>query len=175
MRQSTNCNSNEHLVSRRSMLAGTVGALGFGSIAQPLVADGLKAKRKRLLLIFLSGGASQLETWGSQAGHEDRRAVSSHSYLGAGRAYRRVAAANRPDHAPAGRGAQREHSALPTTFSGTTCFSPDAGSPVIRCSARPPRGCSSKQGDVLPGYVSLRRDGPKAYTDVGDAGFLGPK
>ena len=29
--------------------------------------------------------------------------------------------------------------------------------------------------DVLPGYVSLRRDGPKAYTDVGDAGFLGPK
>lgn len=29
--------------------------------------------------------------------------------------------------------------------------------------------------DILPGYVTIRRDGPKAYTDVGDAGFLGAK
>jgi hypothetical protein len=28
---------------------------------------------------------------------------------------------------------------------------------------------------MLPGYVSIRRDGPKAYTDVGNAGFLGAK
>ena len=44
---------------------------------------------------------------------------------------------------------------------------PVLGSAVAKLLERP--------GDVLPGYVSIRRDGPKAYTDVGDAGFLGAK
>ncbi len=44
---------------------------------------------------------------------------------------------------------------------------PVLGSAVAKLLERP--------DDVLPGYVSLRRDGPKAYTDVGDAGFLGAK
>lgn len=47
-----------------------------------------------------------------------------------------------------------------------------AGYPVLGAAVAK---LQERSGDVLPGYVSIRRDGPKAYTDVGDAGFLGPK
>ena len=66
------CGSAEHLLSRRGFLsattAGTLGALGFGDMIQPAVAGELQRAQKRVLLIFLSGGVSQLETWDPKPG-----------------------------------------------------------------------------------------------------------
>ena len=60
------CNSLEHLVSRRRFLAGAAGAagsLGFAGFVHPAAARELHKAAKRVLLVFLAGGVSQLETW----------------------------------------------------------------------------------------------------------------
>jgi uncharacterized protein (DUF1501 family) len=66
------CQSPEHLLSRRRFLggvtAGVAGLAGFGGLLQPAVARELQAKQKRVLLIFLAGGVSQLETWDPKPG-----------------------------------------------------------------------------------------------------------
>jgi hypothetical protein len=68
------CGSAEHHLSRRQFLAGTgLGALGamaggFSTLVQPAVAAELEASQKRVLLIWLAGGSSQLETWDPKPG-----------------------------------------------------------------------------------------------------------
>ncbi len=61
------CNSPQHAFSRRRMLGalgGTAAAgLGLGSLLQPAIAQELKKKQKQVLLIWLDGGISQLESW----------------------------------------------------------------------------------------------------------------
>jgi hypothetical protein len=60
------CNSLDHTLSRRQMLgalAGAAGTLSLGSLAQPALAEQLKAKHKQVLFIWLDGGISQLESW----------------------------------------------------------------------------------------------------------------
>src|SRR3954465_2093192 len=66
------CNSPEHLISRRRFLAGVTagagGLLGFSAFAQLAAARALQSAQKRVLLIFLHGGVSQLETWDPKPG-----------------------------------------------------------------------------------------------------------
>ena len=66
------CNSPEHTVSRRQFLgglaAGAVGAAGLGQLTRPAAAKELAKAQKRVLLIFLHGGSSQLETWDPKPG-----------------------------------------------------------------------------------------------------------
>jgi uncharacterized protein (DUF1501 family) len=61
------CHSADHSLSRRSFLAGmATGALGtltLGSFTRPAVARELDKAQKRVLVIWLNGGSSQLETW----------------------------------------------------------------------------------------------------------------
>ncbi len=63
------CNSSEHQVSRRRFLgglaAGTVfgGFGGLSGLIQPAVAQELLKSQKRVMVVWLAGGASQLETW----------------------------------------------------------------------------------------------------------------
>ena len=63
------CNSSEHAVSRRQFLAGAAaGAVGLG-FADIVRASGQIARQdKRVLVIFLAGGVSQLETWDPKPG-----------------------------------------------------------------------------------------------------------
>src|SRR4051794_19703508 len=59
------CGSAEHF-SRRTFLhgaAGALGALSFGGMVQAKAADQLASQQKRCVVFWLSGGASQLETW----------------------------------------------------------------------------------------------------------------
>lgn len=163
-----------HAVSRRAMLAGTAGALGYGSLAYPLRAASTQPPRKQLLLLFLSGGASQLETWDPKPGAKTGgpfRAISTslpgvqigellpHSAQIMHRlTVVRSVNSNIPDHFQ-GHYAMQSGRIVPGY--------PVLGSAVAKLLERP--------GDMLPGYVAIRRDGPKAYTDVGDAGFLGAK
>lgn len=65
------CNSPDHLLSRRRFLGdvaaglGTVAGLGagFSSFTAPAVAADLARRQRQVLVIWLAGGASQLETW----------------------------------------------------------------------------------------------------------------
>jgi len=63
------CRSPEHHISRRRFLGATAaGALGFGGMVQPAAAKELEAAQKRVLVVFLAGGSSQLETWDPKPG-----------------------------------------------------------------------------------------------------------
>jgi uncharacterized protein (DUF1501 family) len=66
------CNSPEHALSRRGFLAGlsagAAGMLGFGTLVQPAAAKALAGAEKRVLVIWLHGGVSQLETWDPKPG-----------------------------------------------------------------------------------------------------------
>ncbi len=65
------CGSAEHVLSRRTFLGGVAAgaaALGFGGLVHPLAAKELQQADKRVVLIWLSGGVSQLETWDPKPG-----------------------------------------------------------------------------------------------------------
>jgi hypothetical protein len=61
------CRTADHAIGRRTFLgaaaAGAAGLFGLGGFASPAAARDLARGGKRVLTIFLSGGASQLETW----------------------------------------------------------------------------------------------------------------
>ena len=60
------CTPADHQLSRRHILgamAGAAGGLSLGSLAQPSLAEELKKNEKQVLLIWLDGGMSQLESW----------------------------------------------------------------------------------------------------------------
>ena len=63
------CHSPQHELSRRQVL-GTFAGLGAGSLLSPLVANEIKSKQKQVLLIWLDGGMSQLESWDPKPGTE---------------------------------------------------------------------------------------------------------
>jgi hypothetical protein len=75
-RRSTFCGSPEHRISRRgllgSMLAGAAMAsadmTGLDLLQEPVFASALKKSDKRVILFWLAGGASQLETWDPKPG-----------------------------------------------------------------------------------------------------------
>ena len=70
------CGSQEHDISRRSFLGGLsaagAGLLGTSGAVNTFAADGLNAalknSNKRVILLWLAGGASQLETWDPKPG-----------------------------------------------------------------------------------------------------------
>ncbi|MCH2608726.1 MAG: DUF1501 domain-containing protein [Pedosphaera sp.] len=70
------CGSHEHDLSRRSFLGGLsavgAGLLGTSGAVNTFAADGLNAAlkkgNKRVILLWLAGGASQLETWDPKPG-----------------------------------------------------------------------------------------------------------
>ncbi len=68
------CRTEEHTISRRKLLTGTLGtaglALGLGDLltGSTAVANQLKTGHKRVLNVFLHGGVSQLETWDPKPG-----------------------------------------------------------------------------------------------------------
>jgi uncharacterized protein (DUF1501 family) len=72
MRCTYACHSPDHVLSRRSFLAGVsagaAGVLGFGDLVCPAATKALARGEKRVLVIWLSGGVSQLETWDPKPG-----------------------------------------------------------------------------------------------------------
>lgn len=65
------CNSNDHEISRRSFLKGvTAGAVGFGGMIGSAGAQALTTTQKHVVVFYLAGGVSQLETWDPKPGVE---------------------------------------------------------------------------------------------------------
>ena len=73
-RKSFFCGSAEHDMSRRNFLGSSVAAAGIGSsvgaFRSDLMAEQLKRNDKRVILLWLAGGASQMETWDPKEGVE---------------------------------------------------------------------------------------------------------
>src|ERR1700693_5251170 len=64
------CNSLEHVIARRSFLGGAAAGLaalsanwGLSGLMHSAAAETLKASQKQILVIYLAGGLSQLESW----------------------------------------------------------------------------------------------------------------
>lgn len=71
------CGSPEHSMGRRSFLGGVAAglagglgaaAIGGGGLVTPAFARHLESTQRRVLVVFLSGGVSQLETWDPKPG-----------------------------------------------------------------------------------------------------------
>src|SRR5213082_2219034 len=69
------CGSPEHAVSRRAFLgAAALGAAaaadmtGLSILGTPALAGEMKKVQKRVIMLWLAGGASQLETWDPKPG-----------------------------------------------------------------------------------------------------------
>jgi len=69
------CGSDDHMLNRRSFLGAAatgvgaaVGMSGLNAMAAPDLAKELKKNQKRVILLWLAGGASQLETWDPKPG-----------------------------------------------------------------------------------------------------------
>ena len=69
------CQSTAHTMGRRSFLSGLAGLTAGGlmlpseQIASSLAGE-LQGKNKQILVVFLAGGVSQLETWDPKPGVE---------------------------------------------------------------------------------------------------------
>ncbi len=65
------CGSVEHVIGRRAFLGSLAGVTGLGTVGfftQPAVAQAMKRQQKHLLVIYLAGGLSQLESWDPKPG-----------------------------------------------------------------------------------------------------------
>ncbi len=161
-------------VSRRQLLAGSVTALGCGLLANPLRAESTNTPRKQLLFLFLSGGASQLETWdpkpGARTGGPFRAIPTSLPGVHIGELLPHCA---KNMHRLTV--VRSLNSSIADHFQGHYALQSGRIAPGYPVLGSAVAKLLEQSDDVLPGYVSIRRDSPKAYTDVGDAGFLGAK
>ena len=69
------CKSPEHGIARREFLGGIVGgagvlAGGVPAFATPDATQKLQSTQRRVLVVFMSGGLSQLESWDPKPGTE---------------------------------------------------------------------------------------------------------
>lgn len=62
------CGSSEHMVSRRNFLGTATGASIAAFLGQKSLADEIKKQGKSVIMLWLAGGASQLETWDPKPG-----------------------------------------------------------------------------------------------------------
>jgi uncharacterized protein (DUF1501 family) len=71
-RRTSFCGSPEHDINRRRFLGGATALAGISgglhALRHPVLADELKKQQKRVILLWLAGGASQLETWDPKPG-----------------------------------------------------------------------------------------------------------
>ncbi len=173
------CGTAEHTVSRRSFLGATgaaaAGALGLGGLALPSLADGPAKRGRQVLVFWLAGGASQLETWdpkpGTTTGGPFRSIETSVPGVRiselmpkTARQMHRLALfrglnTKEDDH---GKGAYVMHTGRPQA--------PGANHPYFGSLAS--RFLAPESAD-LPGYMYIRPGG--GGSGAADAAYLGPK
>ena len=62
------CQPHDHQQSRRAFFGQALAGAGLGLLSNAAVGRELKRQQKRVLMIFLNGGASQFETWDPKTG-----------------------------------------------------------------------------------------------------------
>lgn len=63
MRCSYACNTDAHALSRRRFLGASAAGLGLSAFVRPATAARLQEQQKQVLVVWLAGGLSQLESW----------------------------------------------------------------------------------------------------------------
>ena len=179
------CQTAEHLVARRRFLglAGASAMAGAGVLASPLgafvrpaAAAELQSKQKRILMVYLAGGLSQLESWDPKPGTDTGgpfRAIPtsvpgihiSELLPQTARQMHRLSIVrgvniNENDH---GRGSYIMHTGRVPDPSNEY---PHLGSVAARC--------LSPENDPLPGYIHITPGGGGGLSSS-DAAFLGPR
>lgn len=172
------CGSAEHIVSRRAFLgASAVGAAGlFGGMTAPAAVKQLTSQQKRVFIIFLAGGSSQLESWDPKPGTDT------------GGPFKTIPTSVTGTHIcellP--HTAKRMHQLA--LIRGLNTKTPDHGKgTIIMLTGRPPEpaieypelgAAAAKllggEGDGLPGHIQITPNGSSAFNKK-DAAFLGPK
>ncbi len=178
MRCSYACNSPDHVLSRRQFLGASAAAgigAGFSSFTRPAIAAELARKQRQVLVIWLAGGASQLETWDPKpktaTGGPFRSIETSVPGVRISELLPRTAMqmhrlallrsinTNENDH---GKGTYLMHTGRPQ--SPATVY-PHLGSVMARW--------LTEAGNPLPGYIHITPGGGGKGTS--EAAFLGPK
>jgi uncharacterized protein (DUF1501 family) len=173
------CHSPEHRLSRRTFLGsalGAAGVLGAGGFASAAANADLARARRRVLVVFLHGGASQLETWDPKPGTDTGgpfRAIPtsvpgvhvSELLPHTARQMHRMALVRgvntaEDDH---GRGAQ-------IMMTGRR---PEAGIEYPHLGAVAAKLLGA-DGDELPGHIEIHAGGGSGFGRK-DAAFLGPR
>jgi hypothetical protein len=159
------------------MLQGTIGgALGTAALgcASLTASAAPPVTRKKLLLLFLSGGASQLETFDpkpdSKYAGPFRSIATSLPGIRIGELLPHTAT-NMHRLAVI----RSVNSGETSHFRGHYLLQSGRKVPGYPVLGSAMASLLQRPDDLLPGYVTMRRKNPQAYTDVGDAGFLGPK
>lgn len=177
------CGSTEHLASRRRFLAGlaasgAVGAFGLDAFKSSAAAKHLAGAQKNVLVVWLAGGLSQLESWDpkphTETGGPFRAIETSVPGIWISELLPRTArlmhqlslvrgvnttASTQSDHA---KGAYAMHTGR-TQSPGNEY--PHLGSVMARY--------LGPENDPLPGYIHITPGG--GGTSANDAAFLGPK
>ena len=72
LKPTATCSPREHQLGRRAFLGSALGVagglVGLDFLGSPALANQLVRGQKRVIMLFLSGGASQFETWDPKPG-----------------------------------------------------------------------------------------------------------
>jgi uncharacterized protein (DUF1501 family) len=178
MTPAQSCNALEHALSRRQFLAGSAAGLGILGFGDMIRASGeIERQQKRVLVIFLAGGVSQLETWDPKPGTNTGGPfqaiptnvagvhISELLPYSAGQMHRlalvRGINTNQDDH---GLGAYIMQTGRRTTPGEVY---PHLGSAMAKL--------LGSEVNPLPGYIHVSPGGGAASTNRGDSAFLGPR
>lgn len=180
MKCSYACGTAEHVISRRSFLggvaaAGVGAAVGLGRFTTPAVAAELERRERQVLVFWMAGGLSQLESWDPKPGTDTGgpfRAIPTSvpgTYISellprTARHMHRISLirglnTNENDH---GKGAYMMHTGRPEL--------PGQDYPYLGAVAARYLG---SDGNPLPGYIRIHPGG--GGTNTSEAAFLGPK
>ncbi len=171
------CNTDAHFVNRRLFLGGgAAGLAGFAGLTAPAAARDLAAGQKRMLVIFLGGGVSQLETWDPKPNTDTGgpfRAIPT-SVPGIHISELLPHSAKRMHRLTLVRGintAEDEHGRGATIMLTGRRTEPGIKYPEVGAVAA--KLLDAEKHD-LPGHVQITPGGGSGFSKE-DAGFLGPK
>jgi hypothetical protein len=168
------CGSNEHLFARRDVL-GSMALGGVGAFALPAAAEQLASQQKRMLVINLKGGVSQLESWDPKPGTETGgpfRAIPT-SVPGTHISELLPFTAKQMHHMSLVRGVNtKNNSHAPGTYMMLTgrrqmpgIAYPEIGSVVAKT--------LETEENTLPGHIKISANGSGARS--ADSAYLGPR
>src|SRR5262249_54675639 len=179
------CGSPDHAITRRGFLGGVAaGAAAFAAdmtglsvLGQPALANELKKAQKRVILLWLAGGASQLETWDPKPGAVTGgpfRAIQT-SVPGVQISELMPKMAQRMQHTCIIRSLNTkdgDHGGAAKMMMRGRRDEPNLKYPDLGAVLAREMGRADSQ---VPDYVSFYTSTEGRYTPLGDAGFLGSR
>lgn len=180
MRATYSCGTADHFVNRRAFLGSSLGAaaaLGSAGFASASATKELQKTQKRVLVIFLHGGSSQLETWDPKPGTDTGgpfRAIPT-SVPGTHISELLPLTAKQAHRLAIVRGVNtKENSHGNGAVIMLTGRRPDPAITYPHLGAVASKLLGDNNPDGLPGHIAILPNGEGGFNKA-DAAFLGPK